>query len=72
MFFGSFQSISRLDSQRKFQMFPLFSIRYVGGAESSTNMAASYSLLVYSGAPAARGEAKRSPILIWKENETHQ
>ena len=29
-------------------------------------------LMDYSGAPAARRVAKRSPILIWKEKETHQ
>jgi len=42
MFVGSVQIISRLDSQSKFQMFALFSGRHVGGAQSSTNMAAPY------------------------------
>ena len=43
-FFGSVQKISGLDSQSKFQMFTLFTGRHVGGEQSSTNMAARYSL----------------------------
>jgi len=42
MFVGSVQIISCLDSQSKFQMFALFSTHHVGGAQSSTNMAALY------------------------------
>ena len=38
MFFGSVQIISCLDSQSKFQMFALFSGRYIGGTQSSTNV----------------------------------
>ena len=40
MFVGSVQIISRLDSQSKFQMLTPFRGRHVGGAQSSTNMAA--------------------------------
>ena len=40
MFVGLVQIISHLDRQSKFQMFTLFSGRYVGGVKNSTNMAA--------------------------------
>ena len=42
MLFCSVQIISRLDSQSKFQMFTLFSGRYVGVPRRYTNMAAPY------------------------------
>jgi len=45
MFVGLIQIISRLDSQSKFQMYTLFSGCHVGGAKSSTNMAAPYWVL---------------------------
>ena len=37
---GLVQIISRLDSQSKFQMLTIFSGGHVGGAKSSTNVAA--------------------------------
>ena len=42
MVVGSVHIISRLDGQSKFQMFTRFFGRHVGGAQSSTNMAALY------------------------------